>query len=44
VRALLAQRLGIPGADVLIERGATARDKVVSLPDGTAAAVAALMK
>jgi len=44
LRALLAQRLGIRGADVVIERGATVRDKTVSLPGEAAAALAALMK
>ena len=44
VQAVLAERLGLRAADVRIERGVTERDKVVSLPAASRAAVSGLMK
>lgn len=40
----LAEALGIHAAEVRIEQGATSRDKVLSLPAGSAAALARLLK
>jgi uncharacterized protein YggU (UPF0235/DUF167 family) len=43
-QAALAAALGLRPADVRIERGATSRDKVVSLPASARLALAGLMK
>jgi uncharacterized protein YggU (UPF0235/DUF167 family) len=42
--ALVAAALGLRPADVRIERGATSRDKLVSLPASARQALASLMK
>ena len=44
VREVIAGALGIRVTEVRIERGATTRDKTVSVPGGAAAAVARLLK
>jgi uncharacterized protein YggU (UPF0235/DUF167 family) len=43
-RDLLARALGVRGTDVRVERGATGRDKLLTVPHGAAPALARLLK
>lgn len=44
VQGLLARALGIRAAEVRVERGASARDKVLSVPHAAGPALARLLK